>query len=241
MSSSIDIQGSLTIGGSGSCGPTGGCNPAGAADSTIRALGDLCGGKTYDEVYATTKAVQISTLGAIGSAFEDLPVGQDLERVEFLMLHSSAEMALRIGAEEAVLLGSGGVFPTTFAGGETLILVVDGGAPVTVTFDAADQTADDCALRINAALALAGYATPRASVVGGQLSISSQLAGASGSVSVTGGTGAATLGLSGEAMGAGEEVRFSGLLMIEFPRNENAPGRLQISGSGTLSAVVGGR
>ena len=241
MSSSIDITGSLTIGGGANCGSGGGCNPAGAADSTVRALGDLCGGKTYDEVYATTKAVQISTLGAVGSAFIDLPVGEGLERVEFLMLQSSAEMVLRIGATEASLAGSGGVFPTTFVGGETLLLSIDGGPAVTVTFDVADQSAEDCALRINAALALAGYATPRASVVGGQLVITSQLSGASGSVSVTGGTGAATLGLSGEANGAGAEVRFSGLFMTEFPRNENAPGRLQISGSGTLSAVVGGR
>lgn len=237
--SSVEITGTLTIDG-GDCRSA--CSPSAAADSTVRSIGDLCSPKTYEQVFATSKPVDIQTLGGIGSAFEDLPVGESLERFEFVMLRSSSEMVLRIDPEAAMLPAVGGVYPTTFVGGETLFLQIDGGSTVTVTFDVADQTPDAVVRRINAALALAGYPTPLAAVVAGQVVLMGVLASAAGSVAVVGGTGAAALGLAGAvASGLGEDVRFNGLFLVEFARNVVAPRRLQISGSGSLSAVVGGR
>jgi len=240
--SQVDISGSISIGGE-SCGSgSGGCG-GGSGDLTVRALGDECGAKTYGAVFATSQPSQVLTSGAVGAAFVDLPVGEALERIEFLHLRSSSEMVLRIDGKSAKALGAGGTFPTLFAGGETLQIAIDGGATITVTFLATDQTAVDCAARINSALALVGLPTPRA-VVGttGQLEIESVTIGKGGKVEIVGGTGMAQLGFSvGETLGSGELIKFNGLLMIEFPRNENAPKSLQVSGNGALSAVVGGR
>ena len=57
-------------------------------------------------------------------------------------------------ADVARVEGSGGTFPTGFAGGETLELAVDGAASFTTTFTAGAQTAAQAAAEINAAAAL---------------------------------------------------------------------------------------
>ncbi len=96
----------------------------------------------------------------------------------------------------ATILGVAGTFPTTFAGGETLDLEIDGQV-VNVVFAVGDQSNVQVAAAINVAAAAAGVPGTPASVVTGEIQIAGAVASSAGEVVVTGGTGAATLGLTG--------------------------------------------
>ncbi len=78
-------------------------------------------------------------------------------------------------------LASAGVFPTGFAGGEVLELRVMG-MDQTVTFDAADQSVEEVAARMNAQLSLVSV-----SVDAGQLRIRTDLGGTDVGLEVAGG------------------------------------------------------
>lgn len=241
MSGSLQLQGSLIVKGNCDCG-----SGSGSGDTLVKSLGDGCA-KSYTTVLATAKPIQIQTAGLVGSHWDDLDILSDLAAIEFLFVRTSAPMRIRIGADEPLLAGTGATFPTGFAGGETLLLsFVDpenGTTAVTTTFDAADQTAAACAARINAACALAGLATPRATVASsGQLEVRGLGTGVDASVAVTGGTGASVLGFAGtpSAQGAGSDVDVQGLFINEFPRSVS-PARVQVSGVGSISVVAGGR
>lgn len=204
--------------------------------------GDACSGEKSVGASVCSQ-VTIDTLD-----FVDLDGLDALSEILFLYLRSSADATLRLYALPASALAVSGVFPTTFAGGETLLVTIDG-VLVTVTFDVADQSAAQCAARINAALALAGYTTPLASVVSGQI----QVLGVATKVGASGvgelsfaGTGAAQLGLdTGSSptitQAAGQDTLISGLYMAEFPVTSGAPTKAQISGSATIDLVAGGR
>lgn len=233
----LTLRGSLDVGLDASCG--GGCGPN---DRDTRALGLRCSTSSYQSIVMTGAPLRISTPGAVGASFVDLDVLDPLAAIEFLYAKSDQPMILRIGAAAARVLGVGGVFPTGFVGGESLTFTLDGTA-VAVAFLAGDQTAAQVAARINAACALLGLPTPRASVdTSGQLAIEGVLTGAQGSVVVTGGTGAAALGLAGRsAVGAGADVPIYGSYLSEFPSYPSAPTRVQVSGVGSLSLVAAGR
>jgi hypothetical protein len=234
MAGQLELSGTITIAGDD-------CSCVGAGDSLVKAIGSECP-TGYQTCVATAKPISVATTGVLGAEFVDLDLLDSLTRIEFLYVRSNAEIILRIGAAPAQLDGSGGTFPTTFAGGETLNLTIDTVSFI-VTFDVADQTAAQCAARINAAAALAGLATPRASVLAsGELSINGVLTGSAGGVAVTGGTGAATLGLAvSSVVGSGADVNVLGTFLNEFPRNTNAPSRVQVSGVASVSVVAGGR
>ncbi len=160
--------------------------------------------------------------------------------MEFLALISNQAVRLRIGAAEATVLGVGGVYPTAFAGGETLNLLLDGVA-LAVAFLIGDQSALQVSQRINAAAMLAGFAYAPASVDGGQLRLTSARTGIDGNVTVVSGTGAAALGLTGlEADGAGQDVDVYGLFLNEWGKSGAAPERIQISGSAQVSILAAG-
>lgn len=235
MSSSVELRGTLQVGGDACASSCGG------ADSLIYQLGLRCGTSQFQSVVAVPKDLQIQTPGLPGDAFVDLDVLEDLTAIELLYLKSNNALIVRIGAGPAIITGVGGTFPTLFAGSETLNLTLDG-VPFVTTFTAGDQTAAQCAARINAAAALAGIATPRAIVTSsGQLQISGILTGEDGSLAVTGGSGAATLGLTGlTAVGTGADVRINGTLLLEFDQ-QAAPARVQVSGNATLRLLAAGR
>jgi hypothetical protein len=241
MSTSIALVGTLSIGGD-LCGP---CSPLGGGSSqNVRAISlGPCGidGDYYQSVVTTGAALVIATAGAIGDTFEDLDLLEDLTAIEMLYVKTRGPLILRVGAAAARILGSGGTFPTGFAGGETLNVDIDG-TSVPVVFAVGDQSAAAVVARINAAAALVGLPTPRASVhANGQVQIDGVLTGPQGSVEVTGGTGAATLGLSGsEAVGSGSDFRINGLALLQFDKAA-PPSRVQVSGSGTLELVAAGR
>jgi len=239
---SLLLRGSLDVGSDcGGCGGGGGC-AGGGTDRTVRALGLRCPGSAYyQSVVATGAPIRVQTVGVLGAEFVDLDLLADLIGVEFLYVKSDAPIALRLDAAAARVVGSGGTFPTGFVGGETLTFLV-GLVPVSVTFLAGDQTAAQVVARINAACALAGLPTPRASVSGTQIAIDGLLTGPQSTVSVTGGTGAATLGLAGaSAVGSGQDVEINGSFLAEFRSYPDSVSRVQVSGQASLSIVAAGR
>lgn len=234
MAGTLALSGHIVIGGDD-------CSCDGSADNLVKAIGDGCD-ESYQTCVDTPKPIQIATLAGV---FIDLPILQTLTRIEFLFLRSASEITIRIGAAPATLVGVGATFPTGFVGAETLELAIDGAASVTTTFLVGDQTAQQVADRVNSALALAGIATPRMTVnlTTGQLEVTGILTGSSqGSVEVVVGGAEATLGLAvGTVVGAGADVTSNGVFLNEFPRNTNAPARVQVSGTSSISLVAGGR
>lgn len=238
MTAQLTLKGSLTTGGDcpAACG--------GGGDSTVIKLSSRCSPGFYQSAVSTPVPLVVQTLGLPGVQFVDLDILDSLTAIEFLYVKSNARIVLRIGADEAVLSGTGATFPTGFVGAETLITNIDG-ISVTTTFLVGDQTAVQVVARINAACALAGLSTPRASVSQstGQILIRGTATGASSFVQVTGGTGATILGFSGTpiAHGAGADVQLNGTFLIEFPVSPDAPTRIQVSGQATVQLEAAGR
>lgn len=116
----------------------------------------------------------------------------NLEPADILALDIGAgPVSATFTAGSVSFLGSSGTFPTLFAGGETLILSYDHNPSVTVTFQAADQTVGQVCARINSY-----FGFTMATISGGQVNLANIIRGTFGNVSVTGGTGRATLGLA---------------------------------------------
>lgn len=244
----VQISGSLIA--TDSCNA--GCGAGAGGNQAVFMLGDSACGvctKHYASVVSSQQALQVLTTGLPGAQFVDLDLLDGFTGIELLAVRTDAKLFLRIGADVARLEGSGGTFPTGFAGGETAVLDIDGLGSFTTTFTAAAQTAAQVAAEINAAAALSGLPTPRASVsTSGQLQLESVSTGPQsstkqqGSVEVVSGTGLATLGLSpGTTYGAGADVPIQGEALFEFPRDTDSPARVQVSGQGSITVLAGGR
>lgn len=233
----LDLRGQITVGDGVSC-------PTDALSTKVQALNFACPGVFFPAVFGTETPVPIATVGLPGVTFVDLPATCDLDRIEFLFVFTSTLMKLRIGAAEAILVGSGASFPTGFAGGETLDVDFDT-VNVVTTFTAAAQSAQDVANEINAAAALANLGFSPASVdTSGQVRLAGLLTGTQGSVVVNGGTAQAALGFTApndSAVGAGEDIDVQGTFLNEFGRgNPAAPARIQISGQGNVTVLAAG-
>ncbi len=216
-------------------------DPCAAPSSKLQGLSLSCASVSFGCVVSTDVPCQVTTAGAVGAAFVDLPVTDSLDAIELLYVRSNALMRLRIGAAPASLPSTGLALP--LSGGETLIVAVDGQAAVTTTFTAA-TTAQAVANEINAAAALLGQAPPASINTAGALVLSGVLTGAEGTVRVTGGTGQAALGFASgvndSADGAGSDIDFNGIFLAEFGKSGSAPTRVQISGSGTVEVFAAG-
>lgn len=228
----ISLSGSITVGGNG-CG--GGCNDA---SMKVQAL-ELSCRQTYSGAVVSSDVPFAITSP---NGFTDIPLLEQLSEVEFLYIKFNSAVTLRLYADVAELVGSGGTFPTGFVGGETLIAKVDAFASFTTTFQAGDQSAAQCATRINQAAIGAGYTFLPASVdTSGQLKLSGLTTGAEGTVLVTGGTAQADLGFAAdtndEAHGAGADLVVNGQFMAEFD-TQNAPSRIQVKGSPSSVTLV---
>lgn len=241
MSGQLNLRGTLEVNGL-NCVTS--CPPGSAPDRHTLGLSlGECPTKQFETICECPTPMPISTPGLIGSVFVDVPLLEEFTAIEFLLLQTNAQVIVRINAAAARLLGVGGVFPTTFAGGETLNFTVDGTA-IAVVFTVAAQAAQDVVNEINAAAALAGLTDMPASVdVSGQIALGGILTGAAGTVAVTGGTGAAALGFAGtpSAVGGGDDVSVQGIAVLEFPRSPNAPTRIQLSGIAQVEILAAGR
>jgi len=223
------------------------CSGSSGQDSKQLALGVLGGGCTSQQYQAKAEpGGTIATTGTPGQAFEDINL-YPVSEIFLLQMRTSAHVVLRLYAVPASAVASGGSYPTGFAGGETLETTIDG-VLVTTIFTVGAQSVEQVAAEVNASMALAGYATPRASAVSGQLRIdgvATKVDGALGTLSF-GGTGAAQLGMTGAPAptitdAQGQDVDVYGLYIQEFPRTGgNAPTAAQISGTATVDIVAAG-
>lgn len=211
------------------------------ASNKTQGLSFQCAGKTFGAVKSTDCSVQVTTSGAVGTVWVELPVSGDFSAIEFLFVDSgSSEIRLRIGADVAKLVGVGGTFPTGFGGGEAFSFDIDG-VTVAGTFTAAAQTAAQCVTELNqAAVAVLAF-LPFTVATSGQVQAAGLLTGAQGSVLVN--TANATLGFATAGLtvaGAGEDIRTQGVFMNQFPTSQ-ALTRVQVSGSAQISVLVAGQ
>ena len=133
-------------------------------------------------------------------------------------MKSNLPVSLRLGADEARLEGSGGVFPVTFSGGEAITVTLDAVA-VATTFTAGTLTAQECANVINSAAALAGLQYQPASVaVSGQIQIETNTTGV-GSTAVVSAGPTAAIGFAGgeSATGSGSDLTVQGFMAYFSP------------------------
>ncbi len=239
MSDALSFKATLEVGGN-SCASSCG----GAGDRSIKSISFGCDQLYFQTIVETADPIRIATIGAVGDQFVDLGLLQQLGAIEFLYLRSNTPVMLRVGAAPAVVVGVGATYPTGFVGGETLTMTIDG-ISVSVTFTSGAQTAAQVCDQINAACALVGLPTPRSAVVAGsgQVSVFGIATGSQGSVVITGGSGAADLGLTGlSALGRGEDIVTSMFINL-FTRAGNVPpppARIQISGNAQITILAAG-
>lgn len=234
---SVSVQGTLQSG-APICG-TGGTS---AVASTQRLfLGGTCAnqGQSYDA--CVSSRVAIETSGAVGQNFIDLDCLDQLSSIELFSIQASARVMLRVDAAGALAVATAGSYPTGFVGTEALTWTLDA-LSVPVSFESGDQSVEQVAARMNAAAALQGVATPRVTVVSGQLNVTGVQTGDGGTLAFSG-TAASQLGLDTATItgSKGEDIQVEGLAVIQFPRFPNAPGRIQVSGVATLDLVAAGR
>lgn len=98
----------------------------------------------------------------------------------FIYGHGTASFTTTFTAAAAQLTSGIGVYPSTFTGGETMTIKVDGGPSVVVVFQAADQTQAQVIARINAAL---GY-TAAVDIGGGVTTLDGLVKGTGGSIQI---------------------------------------------------------
>jgi hypothetical protein len=80
----------------------------------------------------------------------------------------------------ATMASAAGTYPTTFVGGETLTVLIEG-VSYTITFLAADQTQAQCIARMNAAVGYTAFVSFSATVI----TFNGKIAGTVGSIQVT--------------------------------------------------------
>lgn len=158
----------------------------------------IFGGPLLSELLDTLAHAQSATYQLEASESSAIDLG-DVAQVRLCYLEGDGEFSVVFGggaATAALLDGVGASYPTTFAGGESLLFAVDG-VSIAALFESADQTLAQVVARINFAASLAGFvSSPVAFVSGGQLRLRSPTTGLSSVVDVTGGTGRAALGLA---------------------------------------------
>jgi hypothetical protein len=230
----LQLQGALIVGGAGGCGCSSG------ADTKVVNLALACAAAFFGAVASTECAQAVSTAGALGDNWVELPVSEAVGGIQFAYVKTTAPVMLRIGAAPAELAGASGAFPTGFVGGETFAFTVDGVA-VATTFTSGAQSALQVATQINQAAVGAGLAFLPASVqTNGQLMLRGLKTGSQGSVDIT--TANATVGYpsaSGFAEGEGQDIPVSGLFLNQFDQL-TAPERIQISGVASVEVLLAG-
>jgi len=188
-------------------------------------------GSQTSSIFGLVAAPPVMTVGEVKSGSEPVSSGS-FARLSCLSAFTSVT-ALMLAIEEGDTMvsllvgrppevsGAAGTFPTGFSGGETFAFqtsthTVIGGttvATVSVTFDAADQTAAQVAARINAAAVVAGVGLV-ATVVGGQLVLTGVTPGATSGLNIT--TANATIGFAstGLVLGFGSPIAVSSVAVL---------------------------
>lgn len=234
MAYQVEVTGNVTVGGAD--------DPCGSGGLKMQPLALRCASTYFPAAVSTDTPVAVATSGALGDNWAELPAADYLDKIELLVVRTSAPMRLRIGAAPATTTGTGAAFPIVFSGGETLIWSVDGTA-VTTTFLAGSTTAQVAVNALNASAMTAGLAFAPWAVSGSQIKLTGLKTGSQGSASVTSGTAKTTLGFAANpsVLGSGSDIDVYGLYMQEAGRGSaTAPSRVQISGSGNVEVFAAG-
>ncbi len=158
--------------------------------------------KTSAAGLATLTTTGAATQGSVTSTNAEpfnLAPGDDLD----IKVDGGGTQTATFDAAPATVTGSSGTYPTTFTGGETIILEMNNdGNTQTITFTSGAQTLAQVIDEINPQLQV-GYADDN----GGELRLTSDKAGTGSEIDITGGTALATLGLStGTTNGTGDVI-----------------------------------
>jgi len=239
MSTTISFIATLGIADAGA-----GC---GCSESENQVVFGFEGGtKTFDAAVRTLTSYSLNS----PSGFTQMPLVDEMETVDFLALSAvqGSTVMLLIG-QKASWLGSAGIFPTGFVGGETFEFdlqtynALTGGfdtdATILVTFTAAAQSASDVARAINSQLALEGYAPLATVASSGQLLIESVEPGQFARVANS--TANATIGFASTNLGAtgtGNAVVITGNFFAEL--DSISSDSFWLKGSAYLNLIVAG-
>jgi phage tail sheath protein FI len=125
---------------------------------------------------------------------------------------SGSPNTVTFDAAAAAVTGSSGTYPTTWTGGETLIVAIDGGANQTITFTSGAQTLAQVIDEINPSL-VGGYADDN----GGELRITSDKKGTGSRVQIGAGTGNTEMGFAGteDVSGTGDVADITAVTAAE--------------------------
>jgi len=235
---SISLNGFLSVGGSG-CGGCGGGGTNG--DGCVEQLDARCG-LSFES--AVRGSMTVRTEGMPGDVFVPVAFVENLIGIEFLYAKTSGPMVLCLGSEPAKLVSD--PFSTTgFTGGEAMLIDFQG-TDVTINFEAGDQDLNAVVNRINAAFALLGIATPRASAEGGRLVITGTACSVDpndleASTLVAAAYPAPINFANQFAVPVGSEIQVNGTLLVELPSYPAGPTSLQVSGQGSIEIIAAGR
>ena len=184
----------------------------------------------------------LATSGSVGTAFTELR--HQVVAVERIVgdFKTGADVLIRAGGISAYVLGASGAL--TLTDGWTLLFAIDGGATITATFLATDNTPALAAKRINyaagAQVASVDLATARLRLDGVRTGGAGARARsqAFGAVDAIGGTALAALGLVvGTFYGDGYDVRVgAGPFVHTFPPAA-LPRRIELSGSASGARI----
>lgn len=208
-------------------------DPASISSAQVLTVTDLVA-SVHDYVDGTPQ--NVATSGAAGAAFLKLPTSVvQIERI-VADITPGSDLVLRVDGRVASVLGANAA--PAIVGGETLVLAIDQGGQITVTFVAGDTTIAKVAARINFAL---GLQVASVDLSTGFLRLSGFLTGGSdaktagwqaGSVQLVSGTALALLGLTaGTTWGSGRDQRLgAGPFCKSFPTS-GLPRLIELSGT----------
>lgn len=164
----------------------------------------------------------------------------DVLEARLIWIDADGDLAVTLGGTVGTvgtLLGVGGTFPTGFTGGQAFSFKIDG-VTVSGTFLVGDQTAAQCAARMNAAAMLAGLTYVPFAVEGGQIRANGSDASSVGKVEVL--TINAVLGFAALTSDSGTDPLVgSAPIQLRRPIASNASSAAGVKVYALLTAVTG--
>lgn len=249
MTTSVGVRGQVVIG--GLCG---GCGSNGATSRVLELLGaGSCSGDLLYGGAVPADDISISTGGLIGQNWADVPVLDQFEAIELLVVSGSARYRLRFDPTTPKMTGSASIAAGGVTAGSATWVVADStGVTTSVTAAFSGSTNTPAAVRnaVNAAFAAAGVAPPVAGGLWATLDASNVLSVVSSGIGATSYVEIQAGAPAGLQMGTvltrvtGTETQttdLEGLYVAQFPRDPDAPTKVQISGVATFDIIAAGR
>lgn len=180
----------------------------------------FAGGSTLVRVDTSVGAISLTPRAYVQGSYKG-PFIMTAGQTFIFNPNASGNVTATFAATSGYVLGTAGTF-NSFTGGETLVITINGGSPVTVTFQPGDTTIAAIISRINAA-----FGVTVASNAAGQIRVDSTTLGTGSSVAIAAGTARTTLGLGSAAVaGTGDAVNIAAVTFAEFKTKVEAASAL---------------